>query len=385
MSGVAYIFSSGSLPREPMAIRERARRYLECCDPAISGSGGHDTTFRVACALIHGLCVPPEEAYQLLLSGYNPRCQPPWNESDLRHKVASASADTAATGKPRGYLLGIGIAVPPRPVALNTAPRTTTKAVYDPDYLVGFTSQLSDTIDAEYLEIRGEFTCHHRTPSGFLHKVFRQGKSVWVTDKPESREGLIWTHDGPVQDLSELNHLQVGRAGVWFLSNPIDGAPHQIERLRSQFNPEGLSFRATECITDWRHVVLETDCAPAELWLKALCLLELPIVAIYDSGARGPHALVRLGASSQEEWYALLAPHIERLVRLGACARTLTPLRLTRLPNCMRAETGRLQQLLYLAPNADSTLIAKRPLREDPLAVWTRYLTSARFGRSDND
>jgi hypothetical protein len=382
MSGAAYTFSNGSFRREPITILERARRYLERCDPAISGSNGHGTTFRVACALIHGLCVDPEEAYQLLRDYYNPRCQPAWSEGDLRYKIRSACAET--TGKPRGHLLGIGIAVPP-PVAPNPSPRTTTKTFYDPAYLLEFTAKLFDTIDGEYLEARSEFTCYNRSPAGFLHKIFRQGKNVWVTDNPESREGLIWTHDGAVQDLSELNHLQTGRSGVWFLSNPIDGAPHQLERLRSQFNPEGLSFRATECITDWHHAVLETDCAPADLWLKALVLLELPVIAIYDSGGRGPHALVRLGASSITEWHALLAPHLEHLVRLGACAKTLSPLRLTRLPNCIREQTGRLQQLLYLAPNADGTPIAARPLREDPLTDWMRYLAAVRFGPSNND
>jgi hypothetical protein len=382
MSSAEYTFRNGTLRRGPITILERAKCYLECCDAAISGSGGHDTTFRVACALIHGFCVDPEEAYQLLLVYYNPRCLPPWNDAELQHKVQSACA--ATTGKPRGHLLGIGIAVPPPAAAPSASPRTTTKAVYDPVYLERFTSQLSDTIDAEYLEARSEFTCHNRTPAGFLHKVFRQGECVWITDNAESREGLIWTHDGPIQDLSELNHLQAGQPGVWFLSNSIDGAPHQIERLRSQANPEGMSFRAIECVTSWRHAVLETDCAPTALWLKALALLELPIIAIYGSGGRGPHALVRLGASTIGEWHALLAPHIEHLVRLGACPKTLTPLRLTRLPNCIREETGQLQRLFYLSPGADGTPIALRPLREDPLADWMRYLAAARFGPRDN-
>jgi hypothetical protein len=326
--------------------------------------------------------VSPEEAYQLLREFYNPRCSPPWSDADLRHKVRSAC--NGSTGKLRGHLLGIGIAVPPA-VAPSPSPRTTTKTVYDPVYLERFTSQLSELIDAEYLETHSEFTCWNRSPAGFLHKIFFPGESVWVTSNTLSREGLIWTHDGPVQDLSELNHLQAGQPGVWFLSNPVDGAPHQIPRLASEHNPDAISFRATECVTDWRHVVLETDCAPTALWLKVLVLLELPIVAIYDSGCRGPHALVRLGALSCLEWHALLAPHLEHLVRLGACAKTLTPLRLTRLPNCIREQTGRLQQLLYLAPNADGTPIAARPLREEALADWMRYLAAARFGPSDND
>jgi hypothetical protein len=263
-------------------------------------------------------------------------------------------------------------------------PASKPKPVYDPAYLAEFASQLPDDIDAEYLELRSQFTCWNRSPAGFLHKVFRKGESVWVTTEGSSKDGFIWTHDGPVQNLAELNHLKNGYSGVWFLSNPIDGIEHQVERLVSESNPEGLSFRCAECITDWRHVVIETDCAPPPLWLKALVLLELPIVAIYHSGGRGPHALVKLGASSPQQWHARLEPHREHLIRLGACPRTLTPVRLTRLPNCVRGQTGQLQALLYLFPDADGRPIVRLSLREDPLAVRTRYLEAARFGRSDN-
>jgi hypothetical protein len=239
-------------------------------------------------------------------------------------------------------------------------------------------------VDEEYLELRSELTCHNRSPAGFLHKVFRPGERVWVTDNTFSSDGLVWTHDGPNQDLAELNHLLADRQGVWFLANPIDGTPHQIERLVSERNRQGTSFRAMECITDWRFCVLETDEAPEDLWLKALCLLRLPIVAIYHSGGRGPHALVNFGVSTLQGWRERLSIHRDHLIQLGACPGTLTPVRLSRLPNCLRGQTGRLQQLLYLAPNADGTPIAERLGREHPLAAWERYLIAARYGRSDN-
>jgi hypothetical protein len=331
----------------------------------------------VAIALVHAFGLHAEPAYQLLRDVYNPKCAPPWNDAELRHKIASACNTEPIRG--RGYLLGtVGEFVPP-PAAEEILP-SKPKPVYDPDYLADFTSQLPDCVDAEYLENRSQFTCHNRSPAGFLHKVFRKGESVWITTNGCSRDGLIWTHDGPVQNLAELNHLKNGCFGVWFLSNPIDGKEHQADRLVSEFNPEGLSFRSAECITDWRHAVIETDCAPADLWLKALVLLELPIVAIYHSGGRGPHALVNLGASSVEQWHALLAPHREHLVKLGSCPKTLTPLRLTRLPNCIREETGTIQQLLFLSPDSTGTPIAKLPLCQDQQAVWIGY----RKGSSDN-
>jgi hypothetical protein len=37
-----------------VSIQERASRYISRMDAAVAGSGGHDATFAVACALVHG-------------------------------------------------------------------------------------------------------------------------------------------------------------------------------------------------------------------------------------------------------------------------------------------------------------------------------------------
>jgi hypothetical protein len=369
-----------------MTVIERISKYLERCPPAVSGSFGHKQTFRVALALVRGFTLSQEAALPFLRQ-YNQRCQPAWSEHELKYKLASASGFEPRNGDfpAPGYLLAgdkIPLSAETSPV-LEAAPQA--KPAYDPAYLERFTEELADEIDQEYLELRSEFTCDNRSPAGFLHKVFRPGEHVWVTDNTFSSDGLIWAHDGSLQNLAELNHLVDGHQGVWYLSNPIDGAPHQLERLVSARNRQGISFRAAECVTDWRYIVLETDDAPEDLWLKALCLLRLPLVAIYHSGGRGAHALVNLGVSTLQGWREQLDPHRDHLIRLGACPGTLTPVRLSRLPNCLRGQTGRLQQLLYLAPNADFTPIAERPAREPPLAVWKRYLAAAHYGPSDND
>ncbi|MGA8655944.1 MAG: hypothetical protein WB586_07315 [Chthoniobacterales bacterium] len=353
----------------------RIEKYLEKCEPAVSGQSGHTTAFLVALALVRGFSLSQEEALPFLRQ-YNKRCEPPWNEEELKDKLASA-ANFNPTHKDfpaPGYLLD-GDEIP-----LSTETTSTPQPVhepepeYEPDYLQTFVQELAlVTVDEEYLESRSEFSCWNRSPAGFLHKIFKPGESVWVTANDKSGDGWIWNHDGPAQNLAELDHLRRGHAGVWYISNPVDGRVHQVERLVSPRNPNGLSLRCTECVTDWRHGVLETDEAPADLWLKALALLELPILAIYLSGKRGPHAVFRVGAHSHEEWNLLVRPYRAHLIKLGACPGTLTPLRLTRLPNCQRGETGQLQKLLYLAPNADSTPICRRPLREDPRAIWQRW------------
>ena len=83
-------------------VIERARLYLDACDPAISGQGGHNQTFFAAQALVNGFCLDPEVALRLLLENYNPRCEPPWNERELQHKVDSAMQNPS--DKARGWL-----------------------------------------------------------------------------------------------------------------------------------------------------------------------------------------------------------------------------------------------------------------------------------------
>lgn len=81
----------GAPPPDPSQAYRRAERYLECMPAAISGSGGHDATFRAALALTRGFCLPESEAFELLARVYNPKCEPPWSERELRHKVESAA------------------------------------------------------------------------------------------------------------------------------------------------------------------------------------------------------------------------------------------------------------------------------------------------------
>lgn len=70
---------------------KRAAAYLRKVPPAISGQGGSRQTFNAAVALVRGLALDEESAYRLLVEHYNPRCEPPWSETELRHKVRYAA------------------------------------------------------------------------------------------------------------------------------------------------------------------------------------------------------------------------------------------------------------------------------------------------------
>jgi len=83
-------------------VEARAIAYLAKCDPAISGQGGHDQTFGVACRVGAGFDLPKDVALRLMRVQYNPRCQPPWSEAELEHKVEDAYQRETR----RGWLLG---------------------------------------------------------------------------------------------------------------------------------------------------------------------------------------------------------------------------------------------------------------------------------------
>jgi hypothetical protein len=72
----------------------RARAYVLKCDPAISGQGGHNQLFKVTVRLVKGFRLSKDEALAILRCDYNPRCQPPWSEAELLHKIDDATKIT---------------------------------------------------------------------------------------------------------------------------------------------------------------------------------------------------------------------------------------------------------------------------------------------------
>lgn len=72
------------------ATQARYVSYLqEIAQPSIEGRGGDLNAFRVA-AYGRDLGLPPDRTWALLLTHWNPRCQPPWEESALKAKVIHA-------------------------------------------------------------------------------------------------------------------------------------------------------------------------------------------------------------------------------------------------------------------------------------------------------
>lgn len=95
------------LSDDPAGRVPRARAYLAALPAAVSGEGGHDATFRAACAAVVDFGLSQDEA-RPLLAEYNARCVPPWSEKELEHKLSDAAKKAAEEPGRVGRLLAAG-------------------------------------------------------------------------------------------------------------------------------------------------------------------------------------------------------------------------------------------------------------------------------------
>ena len=68
----------------------RARQYLAKMQASISGQHGHDRLLHAASVLVNDFGLADDMAIRLLATEFNPRCLPPWDESEIERKVAEA-------------------------------------------------------------------------------------------------------------------------------------------------------------------------------------------------------------------------------------------------------------------------------------------------------
>lgn len=228
-------------------------------------------------------------------------------------------------------------------------------ATFDPAKLARIAAKL-DGIDPQWFAARSPKRPDNRTPASFLHELYAPGEKVIVFDIFESQGQTVWECTPPPFDARSLDAFRTGKPhGVWYLCNPVTGdyLPND------NGNP---SRRSWQNVTSWRYMVLESDTANPDHWLAALAQLPIPISAIYMSGGKSIHALVRLGAESKEQWDDTADRLKPMLITLGADRKAISAVRLTRLPQCERVEKGQMQTLLYLNGNPDLCPIADKPI-----------------------
>lgn len=333
-----------------MDLNDRICRYLAACPPAVSGQGGHDQTFSVACALYQGFSLTETEVLGYLKL-WNDRCQPPWEEKDLLHKAKQAAK--AQHSKVKGYLLGSEKfskedyrfnafpAKPPEPKPLTRIDPVTAIEVF----LRGFSCGEAELYDASPVKPSEDFTMDGVL---LLRHLFRPGEIVnFVTRfKMESKKdgtekarpdgmGESVVREALMADW-ELA-MPVSEAGGWLRMNPVDG--------------QGV---ADKNITACRYILLEFDNIPVELQLCLFGRLPLPIACLMTSGGKSIHAWIRDDAPDVTSYKDDSQMLLKMLERFGFDGKNKNPGRLSRLPGVVRkidaAGDGR-QRLLYLNPN----------------------------------
>jgi hypothetical protein len=364
-----------------MDLIERACRLLDGCEASVSGQGGHARCYAAACALVQGFDFDDETAMRLLAERFNPRCSPPWSERELRHKVGQARLHGGAKGfgyllteRDRRTVLAPGRRISGPSVAEAEPTREKKRRPFDEGALKRMQNETYKP-GPEWLMERSPVDVAGVTPERFLDEIFQPGERalVFFRFKGQGEYGKLCGEDGRlmalgprpgVEPVAAAEIPRSGKEGAWYLPVPVDGKWHPTGNVDDYGRPM-VSRRSGASVEAWRHLVLESDHADEKEWLNFLCQLPLPIAAIYTSGSRSIHALVRVDASSKGVFDAFRDRISPFLSKLGADPAAMTAVRLTRLPGVFREGTTdkdgkyvrfpepRLQRLLFLNPRPE--------------------------------
>ena len=376
-----------------MDLLERARRLLATLEPSVSGSAGHNKCYAAACVLVQGYDFDDATALSLLVSEFNTRCSPPWSHKDLQHKINQAR--NGKSDKPVGYLIGRDRAEGSRSHGKTLPPpspaepeRIKKRQDFEPSALQKMMCRGFNPTFA-WLAERSPWDPRRVTAQGFLDAIFEPGEKTFVFFKymSQGQFGHIAGSPGKTYYLGDRpgqrpviaeEFPEHGREGAWFLPSPMDGKWHPNGKTDDAGNPV-LSRRTGNSVTNYRHMLLESDNAREEDWLNLICQLPLPISALYTSGSRSIHALIKIDTPSKSAFDAFRDRVSPLLSKLGADPAAISGVRLTRLPGVFRDGTvdkdgryqkfdpPRLQRLLYLNPTPEVSAIKLLPrLRSIP-------------------
>lgn len=356
--------SHEELAREWLDGQEAPRRARS--DPQDS----HGLVYGIAIALVHGFDLGRERGRDLL-TAYCGRSDMPWTVAEIEHKISEAMAAPkkhAAGGLARWMLRkkglrrvwrgeagggGAAIAAEPRAAEVGRVP-------FDLARLRHEVRDVRALVDEQWLRERSPIDPGTCSTEAFLDALYEPGEKVLIfTNFYGQGDYARWVGKGSVRLGRRPGVKGVrsglpagGRDGVWFLCQPVSAEWKLNPRSVDKFGRPKMSRRSEEVITAWRYLVLESDEAPQDLWLRYLVKLALPIAAIYTSGGRSVHALVKVDAPSKAWWDQYKRVLQPPLTAMGADPGALSAVRLTRLPGCRRGE--RMQRLLYLDPQPDA-------------------------------
>jgi hypothetical protein len=340
-----------------MTLPERISRYLERLEPAIAGQHGHDMTFKAACALTHGFALGPEQALPFMLE-YNRRCEPEWNEADLRRKLVQAASHPGHQ-KARGHLLGANLST-----IVDTPPthESQLRALSKPD--PKWPACDLETINRIVLEGPALYDLWESSPVRFgdsashaeeiVDALFPgdpllccgKSKSVFATRRRETWRGhlarLALIVPSPMYKLK--GYTQEGKLSEHTKEATAQRIYLVVEFDFSEIARDGKTeTKWAPLVRDWRAkgLTVADACAALHHHLST----RLPLVCATHSGGKSLHGWY--SAFDQTDGHLRLFMHYA--VSIGADSATWTCSQFVRLPDGTR-DNGKRQVTYYLDP-----------------------------------
>lgn len=167
---------------------------------------------------------------------------------------------------------------------------------------------------------------------GYVHSTqYDEKRDKWIP----ANAGIWRRRDDIIKDLKKYRKLDTAfgtvneEAGAWIRINPLDG-----------------KGAADANVTRYDYALAEADTMPIEDQKKLLINLKLPIAALVESGGKSVHAVVKIGASNEQEFKQRVTFLFSELAKRNFIVDTnnSNPSRLSRLPGAMRK--GKCQKLI---------------------------------------
>lgn len=328
---------------------DRAKAYLEKLDPAISGNAGHNATFKAACKLVE-FGLSEADAWPLL-ADFNARCQPPWSDKDLRHKLRDAYS-RATPGK----LLG---GTSPRPIASQA--RRSANPLSSPSGI----AQKPAAPPARYEVVPGDLPEPIEDGTRILiSNLFAPDEGVRIAKGTINEEGReVPEDDGlvlPARDwVKRLDKAGGNPNGIW---TSAKGAGVFIT-----VNPMRVGGSRDADVTDFRHALLEWDHMELEEQWAVIHASRVPCAAIIYSAGKSVHAWVKIEAKDRAEYDERVRVLFDHFAAYTPDAKNKNPSRFSRLPGAKRK--GKHQQLLALNVGAASWAEWQADLQADGIGT----------------
>lgn len=180
-----------------------------------------------------------------------------------------------------------------------------------------------------------------------IENLYKPDDLVWIGDRHQA--GIV---GGTIRASHEwIPYLRNGgTTAPHIIINPLNGIPVLKK------SGDGQTLRGDGNVASYRYCLVEFDTLPREDQIRFWSAARLPIVCLIDSGGKSIHAWLDVQklatVTTSEAWQSEIKGRLyDRLLTpLGVDSACSNPARLSRLPGHLRADKGKWQRLLWLAP-----------------------------------